>query len=608
MATQMCVHVMLIMVVGLSVGDTAFVCTPHPSDVVFILDSSSSIWPEDFVRQLNFVENITKIFDIGLLENQTRVGILTFSHKLKIELQLKDSHNKSDVMSAIRRVPHLTGGTSTARALWAVKNRMFTPINGARDRARKIVVVITDGMSHNRNATKMAAKDVRDRGVTIFAVGVGQDAEETELHYIASEPTIDHVFHVPSFRSLQTIQKHLSNQACKDPPVPEDTLQADSTDVADGCSGKPADVYFLLDSSSSIRKSENRKQLDFVKDVVAMFDIGENKTRIGLSTFSHKYRQEFDFQTHSDKKDLLEAIDKVSYLRGGTDTASALRNIRHQVFTPGVAREDVSHVLVVITDGYSRSPKSTAIEAALLHQMGVYVFAVGVTDDVDIKELTHISSNPEKGVKSFMFNVSTFDALESIKTVLAIRTCNVVDLQSVCKKDNDTDAVFLLDVSSLGSTVSYSIIDSINSASLNDHLKTNFQIGIFVHSCSDIPNKELSSVTKKVTPKQTSRYSELAGLVKKARLTGFLVQNGGRPIAKRVLFAFLDSELTQEAEIEIKMARDAGINFVFVTIGGGVDRKQVEPFVRGPQYIIEYDTSRPAQFAQVLGDMFCRGI
>lgn len=186
-------------------------------------------------------------------------------------------------------------------------------------------------------------------------------------------------------------------------------------------------MYFLLDSSSSIRTSDYRKQLGFVKDVVAMFDISENKTRIGVSTFSHRYKQEFDFQSYFDKRDIINVIDKLSYLKGGTDTAAALRNIRLHVFTPGVVRQEVAHVLVVITDGFSRSPQSTENEAALLRQMGVYVFAIGVAGDVDPKELQSIASVPEKGVPSFIFNVFNFDALETIKKVLAIRACELVD-------------------------------------------------------------------------------------------------------------------------------------------------------------------------------------
>ncbi|XP_033751134.1 collagen alpha-4(VI) chain-like [Pecten maximus] len=607
MAMKMYAFLSSVLVFGLSVGDTALVCTPHPSDVVFILDSSSSIWPEEFVRQLEFVENITKVFDIGLRENQTRIGIITFSHKLKIELFLKDSQNKHDVISAIRRVPHLTGGTSTAKALRAVKERMFIRENGARQKVKKIVVVITDGMSHNSNETKIAGEIVRDLGVTIFAVGVGKDAQETELRNIASVPTEDHVFHVPSFESLQTIQKRLSNQTCSGSLVPEAMLQSDSTDILDGCGGKPADLYFLLDSSSSIRKSDNRKQLDFVKDVVTMIDIGENKTRIGVSTFSHKYHQEFSFKSHFNKDDLLQAIDNVSYLRGGTDTASALRHIRLQVFTTAAARENVAHILVVITDGYSRSPKSTAAEAALLHQMGVNVFAVGVTRDVDITELEHIASEPGKDAQSFMFNVSSFDALETIKNVLAIRTCNIADLKSVCKKDNNTDVIFLLDVSSVGSTVSYGIIERIN-LSLNTNFKTDFHFGIMVSTCSDIQDKELSPDTKKTMTDISPKHSRFAGLVKKARLTGFSFRNGGRPTVRKLLFTFLDNEITPEAEIEIKMARDCGIDFVFVVIDDGIDTKRVEPYVTGRQYILEYNTNQPGQFEHHVSYMLCNGI
>jgi hypothetical protein len=41
------------------------------------------------------------------------------------------------------------------------------------------------------------------------------------------------------------------------------------------------------------------------------------------------------------------------------------------------SRRDVAHICMVITDGVSRYPEQTAVEARLLHQAGIDVFAIG---------------------------------------------------------------------------------------------------------------------------------------------------------------------------------------------------------------------------------------
>lgn len=56
-----------------------------------------------------------------------------------------------------------------------------------------------------------------------------------------------------------------------------------------GCKGKPAEIFFLLDSSSSIWIVDFRKQLKFVSDLLDSFDLGPNSTRVGVASFSYRY-------------------------------------------------------------------------------------------------------------------------------------------------------------------------------------------------------------------------------------------------------------------------------------------------------------------------------
>ena len=55
-------------------------CSDTPLDLVFVLDSSHSIWIPHFRRELNFVNDVLTSFDIGPTENQTHVALLTFGH------------------------------------------------------------------------------------------------------------------------------------------------------------------------------------------------------------------------------------------------------------------------------------------------------------------------------------------------------------------------------------------------------------------------------------------------------------------------------------------------------------------------------------------------
>jgi hypothetical protein len=53
------------------------------------------------------------------------------------------------------------------------------------------------------------------------------------------------------------------------------------------CGGKPSDVIFVLDSSSSILYIDFQKEINFTREVVQMFDIGPNKTQVGVISYRY---------------------------------------------------------------------------------------------------------------------------------------------------------------------------------------------------------------------------------------------------------------------------------------------------------------------------------
>ena len=81
----------------------------------FLLDSSTSIQPEEFKKQTSFVKEI--VFMLGIGQTNTRVGVATFSDKYNAAIHLGNLNNKTALMREIDRVPYLSGNTSTGDAL-----------------------------------------------------------------------------------------------------------------------------------------------------------------------------------------------------------------------------------------------------------------------------------------------------------------------------------------------------------------------------------------------------------------------------------------------------------------------------------------------------------
>ena len=189
-------------------------CSTKVADVVFALDTSGSIWETDFVQQLEFVKAVVKEFSIG--EDKVRIGLITFGTKVHHQFHLNKFFSKSSILKAIEQVKYVGGGTHTARAIAHARSIMFKKDNGGREGVAKILVVITDGFSHNTTEAAMEASLARSLGITIFSVGVGFGVDDFELKAIASKPKggTSFQFRVDDFHGLSSIKTALATKAC----------------------------------------------------------------------------------------------------------------------------------------------------------------------------------------------------------------------------------------------------------------------------------------------------------------------------------------------------------------------------------------------------------
>nr|KAG5693356.1 hypothetical protein BaRGS_017649 [Batillaria attramentaria] len=160
----------------------------------------------------NFVKDVVDGFTVG--SSATQFGMITFANNAQVEFHLNRYTSKSAVKNAVDRVPHTSGGTNTHLGLQYAADTSFSTSNGARSNALKIAVVVTDGRSSNEAATLAEARRLRNMGVSVFAVGVG-NIDRDELNGIASDPDIDHVFVVGNANALSGIKQSLQDKICK---------------------------------------------------------------------------------------------------------------------------------------------------------------------------------------------------------------------------------------------------------------------------------------------------------------------------------------------------------------------------------------------------------
>ncbi|KAK9965087.1 hypothetical protein ABG768_004196 [Culter alburnus] len=181
---------------------------PGQIDIAFLLDGSGSVGDYNFRTMKTFVTNMIKRFT----DRDGQFAIAVYSNDCVIHYnfnQLKDSTWESKVTN----IPYYGGATYTAAAIRKLVRELFTPNGGSRPSAKKILLVITDGVSHDRSSLKGAASQAEAKNIIRFAIGVGEAFNDfyakQELNTIATDPDNDHVFKVTDFNALNNILQKL---------------------------------------------------------------------------------------------------------------------------------------------------------------------------------------------------------------------------------------------------------------------------------------------------------------------------------------------------------------------------------------------------------------
>ncbi|XP_076470008.1 uncharacterized protein LOC143300296 [Babylonia areolata] len=384
------------------------------SDVVFVIDSSDAVSATDYQKELDFVRQTVSRWDVQ--PNGVQVGLVSFGSSARGVFNLNTHPSGQAVVTALGSAPSVGGKANLQEALRYATDTMFTPQSGVRGDSSKIVVMVTNGQSPNKDLTIVQGETTKAADIQIYTVGVGQGINTQELSGTASSPSSRYFYTADTFDSTGALADIIGPKICNE--VPHD---ASFLPQPTGCLQK-ADVVFLLDSSSSIGKDNFRKMEDFLKDVVQDLNVSPDGVHVGLMQYSSYPSMEFPLNMHSSRFDVLKAIDNVRFIGGGANTADALEYMRRLGFSQNSgARTDVPRIAIVLTDGSSPNSAQVAIQANNARMDNIGLISVGVGSSINTAELQAIADDPDS---SNMFTVRDFNNLPSITKQLIDATCN----------------------------------------------------------------------------------------------------------------------------------------------------------------------------------------
>ncbi|XP_004560076.2 matrilin-2 isoform X1 [Maylandia zebra] len=198
-------------------------CSEGVMDLVFVIDGSKSLGPNNFELVKQFVNSIVDSLDISKMG--THVGLLQYSTKVRTEFTLGQYSTAQHIKSAVNRMQYMGRGSMTGSALRHMFESSFSTKEGGRFNIPRVSIVFTDGRSQD-DVSEWATK-AKNSGITIYALGVGK-AIEQELREIASEPDEKHLYYAEDFEKMAEITKKLKSRICADKPSDENMCQCEN--------------------------------------------------------------------------------------------------------------------------------------------------------------------------------------------------------------------------------------------------------------------------------------------------------------------------------------------------------------------------------------------
>ncbi|XP_032806498.1 von Willebrand factor A domain-containing protein 2 [Petromyzon marinus] len=207
----------------------------------------------------------------------------------------------------------------------------------------------------------------------------------------------------------------------------ETIIQIDMSGKLVQCSAA-VDILLLMDGSYSIGKASFERSKHFASNLCNMLDINPDRVQLGIVQYSSKPRLEFALDVYPTREEAKEAIARIAFRGGGTETGRSIKYVLRKGFLGG--REGIPKILVLLTDGKSQDNATLAAKHA--RNSGLTVFAVGIRHPA-WEELNRMASDPDD---MHVFYAEHYnDALNGLYTTLTQATvCS--DVHPSCKVES----------------------------------------------------------------------------------------------------------------------------------------------------------------------------
>uniref|UniRef100_A0A8C5NMV2 von Willebrand factor A domain containing 2 n=1 Tax=Junco hyemalis TaxID=40217 RepID=A0A8C5NMV2_JUNHY len=616
-------------------------------DVLFLLDGSYSIGKGSFERSKHFAGKLCDALDVH--PDRVRVGMIQFSSTPHLEFPLDSYLTKQEVKERIKRTVFRGGSTETGQALKYILHKGFP--GGRNSSVPEVLIIISDGKS--QGSTAVPAMQVKERHITVFAVGIKFPRWE-ELQVLASEPPERHLLfagdaedaanglystlsdpvctatapgckvesHPCERRTLETVKELAGSYVCWKGSKQPNAVQASlcpftrwkrvlikhpsrcfrtvcpAAKLSLECS---VDLLFLMDSSAGVTLEGFLRFKAFLKRFLQAVVGQDSPVSVGVAQYDDDIKVPIELGQHKDALSLTKRIDALNFSGGRTLTGRALQYIAQHGFrsSPVFAdvQDDLPRVVVLLTD--SKSQDSVAEAAKYVKDQNI--FLIGIGSSFMRAELTTVTGNPQQTIV-YSDPQDLFNRMPELQR----KICSVGNPEG-CQAQS-LDLAFAVDASSgvglenflrlrrfVRSSCLHFIInrDITQIALVTYGSKAHTAFALDTHTSSSAVLQAIDQV-----PFLGDSASAGSALLHVHRDV-MTVQKGARPGVNKVVVLLSNGGGMQGAAAPAQQLRHNGI-LVFVVVIGDADRDTLLRVAGSPNYLVHISSYEDLQYYQGL--------
>uniref|UniRef100_A0A6Q2XR40 VWFA domain-containing protein n=1 Tax=Esox lucius TaxID=8010 RepID=A0A6Q2XR40_ESOLU len=172
---------------------------------------------------MDFLVKFLKNIEIG--PKLSQVGIVSYGEQVTHNVNLSQFDNTQSLLAKVEKLPQQTGfRTMTALGIDTARKEAFTVERGARPGVKKVMIIVTDGESHDHYDLQGVIDSCEDDGIERFGIAVLGDYNRNnrsinevkkfikEIQSISSDPVEDHFFNVSDEFALLSIVDALGSR------------------------------------------------------------------------------------------------------------------------------------------------------------------------------------------------------------------------------------------------------------------------------------------------------------------------------------------------------------------------------------------------------------